>query len=230
MGEDKRILQIGGLGGLLAGIVLIVGSVVFVSVGGAGTTEESLTRMNEFGAAYLAFPALSLVAFLLSLPLFLALYRGTKSAGPAPAMLGVVLGASGALVVAANWAMILIGLPVLSQVHATATDAERSMILFAAQAWEQITHAFQFFGGLLIGLAATSFGWGMLASHGGSRVYGWASAILGLLITASWVLAAGFSGTGIDVAFVGIGLLATIPLFLLLGWRVYSLSRSLPSA
>ncbi len=226
MGEDKSILQIGGLGGLLAGVVYIIGTIIFLSLGGAGTTEEALTRMNDFGAAYLAFPALSMAAFLLSIPLFLALHRSTGSASPASAMLGVVLGASGALVAAANWAMVLIGLPVLSNLHATATDIEKPMILFAAQAWEQITHAFQFFGGLLIGLAAMSFGWGLLAAQGGSRVYGWASVILGLLITASWVIAVGFSGTGIDVAFVGIGFLAIIPLFLLLGWKVYSLSRA----
>ena len=226
MGEEKSIVQMGGLGGLLAGIVLIISALLLGSSGGPGTTEEVLIRNSEVGRVFLLFPGVSLAAFLLSVPLFLALHRVSKRTGPAPALLGGVLGVSGALVMAANWALILVGAPFLADLHAAATDADKPAILIAAQAWEQVTHGFQFFGGLLIGLAFASFGWALLARPD-VRGYGWASLVLGLLVAASWLIVVGIGGeTGPVIAFLVIGFLAIIPLFLLLGWKVYSLSRA----
>lgn len=175
MGEEKRFLQLGGLGGLLAGILPIVSLLLAVSLGftGPGSTEELLRRFQDFGRAYLIFPGLSLAASLFAVTLFLALHRVSKTVSPVTAVVGAALGTSGALFAAANWGIIIIGGPFLADLHAAATGADRTTILIAAQAWEQVPHGFQFFGGLLIGLAFVSFGWALRARTDVQGGFGW---------------------------------------------------------
>ena len=226
MGEDKSILQVGGLGGLLAGIVSITFLIGVALSGGAGTTEALLRKFQEIGRGYMLVVGLGMVGFLLSVPLFLALHRASRRAGPATALVGGVLGVSGAFFAAANWAIVMAGFPVLSDLWAAAPDAQKEMVLIAAQAVELgVTHSLALFGGLLIGLAFASFGWSLLA-RSDARGYGWASLVLGLLVAVSWVAVAALNETGMEVAFLAIGSIVTWALFFLLGWKVYSLSRT----
>ena len=227
MGEEKSVLQLGGVGGLLAGIALLIFLILIGLTGGAGNTEALLGKFQEFGRAYVLVPGLGMIAFLLSVPLFLALRRASRIAGPATALLGGFLGVSGALFTAASWAITMAGLSVLSDLWAVAAAPQKETILIVAQAVELgITHTLTAFGVLLIGLAFASFGWALNARPDVSKGYGWASVVLGLLVAVSMFIALGLNETGLEGPFVGIGLFVTIALFLLLGWKVYTLSRS----
>lgn len=227
MGEDQSILRWGGVSGLLAGILIIVIAITMTFLGGPATTEGLLIRVRDMGRVYLVLPGLRTITYLLPIPLFIALHRATRTPRPMSAILGAVLGVSGALVVAANWAMALVGLPTLVDAYVQASAADRPMVVLVAQAWEQVTHAFQFFGGFLLGLGFAFVGRAMLARTDIKRGYGAASLILGLAAAVSWLIAVGIGGeTGPIIIFLFIGFLATLPLYFLLGWKAYSLSRT----
>ena len=227
MGEEKSTLRLGGMSGLLAGIVLILFPIGIALSGGGGPTEALLRKFQDIGRGYMLVVGLGMAGFLLSMPLFLALNRASKKTGPATALVGVVLGVSGALSAAASWAITMAGFPVLSDLWVAAADPQKEMVLIAAQAIELgITHPLQLFGSLLIGLAFTAFGWALLTRPDVAKGYGWASLVLGLLVAVSSLVTAGLSETGREGPFLIIGLFVMIALFLLLGWKVYSLSRA----
>ena len=87
---------------------------------------------------------------------------------------------------------------------------------------EQIQHAFQFLGFLLIGLAFVSFGWGLLARHDIAKGYGWAGVVIGALVALHGLVA--FSGFPFALTLGGFGGLGV--LFLLFGWKAYRMSRT----
>lgn len=221
MGEDNSILQVGGLSGLLAGLVMVIFMIVVVAAGGAATAEDTLIIAQELRAPFVILHIGTLIGFLLPGFLFLALRRILTDAGPARALLGAAFGVSGALIFAANWAIVVTSFPALSDLHA-APGADQPMIVIAAEVVEQITHSFQFLGVLLIGLAFVSFGWGMVTHPTLPNGYGWGSAILGGIAGAHGLLA--FSGD--DITLAAVAFLGVAALFLVLGWKVYSLSRA----
>ena len=103
----------------------------------------------------------------------------------------------------------------LSDLWAAPPAAEQPVIVIAAEVVEQITHSFQFLAFLLIGLAFVSFGWVLLTRPGVPKGYGWVSVVQGLV-----------AFLGDDITLTLGGFLGTPALFLLLGWKVYSLSRA----
>lgn len=129
MGEDRSVLQLGGLSGLLAGITLIVSPILIAASGGGGTTEALLRKIQEIGRVYLFVPGLAMVSSLRA-----------------------------------------------------RTDVPNG--------------------------------------------YGWASVVLGLLIAVSWAAAAGLNETGMEGPFLATAFFTMVALFLLLGWKLYSLSKA----
>ena len=226
MGEDKSVLQMGGLAGLLAVVLYIVGVGLVISFGGPATAEETLVRIQELRAVFVLLTVVAIIGSLLMVALFLALHGFLRNAGPARALLGGAFGISGALVLAANYAIGLTAFPVLSDLHAAAPAAEQTIIVIAAEVVEQITHAFQFLGILLIGLAFASFGWGLLAHQEVSKGYGWASVVFGVIAAVSALMAFVFAGADVSTISSSIGFLAIIALFLFLGWKIYRMARA----
>ncbi len=222
MGEYRGLLRIGGLGALPAGILWVF-ALILVGVLDLGqTAEEALLFAQEVGALYVIQPMVYLIAQLLTVPLFLGLHRVSRDAGPSRALVGVVLGVSGTLIYVANWAIVVTAFPVLSDLHAVAPPAEQTMIVYAAEVVEQITHAFQSLAQLLIGLAFISFGWVLLARHDIAMGYGWAGIVLGGIVALHALVS--FSGFPFALILGGFGGMGV--LFLLFGWKLYSLSRA----
>lgn len=222
MGEEKRILQIGGLAAMPAGIIWIIGAIGVAFLNVALTAEETV-RLGTDIYAVVVYPGMAfLVALLLALLLFLALHRVSKGAGAARATLGATLGVSGSLLFVVSFAIGGQAWPVLADLYAGAPPEEQAIIVIAGEVVQQIDHALQLVGFLLIGLAFISFGWVLRARPDISQGYGWAGVIIGGLVALtglvglsgfpSALLVGGFGGTGV--------------LFLLFGWKVYSLSRA----
>ena len=122
--------------------------------------------------------------------------------------------------------MIMTVFPFLSDLYAAAPAAEQQIILVAGHLFEQTTHAFQLIGGLLLGLSFASFGWVLLARPDVSKGYGWASVVLGLFGIVTIFISVLSGGVGAGFAIGAIGSIGGIALLLLLGWKVYSLSRT----
>ncbi len=230
MGEDKGVLLLGGLAGILGFVLLIVyfaivayWSTVGVVLG--GPAENRLPEIQEVRIAHPPVTSLALAANLLWIPFFLALYRLLTKAGPARALLGGAFGVLGALAIAANWVMIMVVFPYLSDRLATSPAAEAPIVLIAADTVIELTHSLQGLGLLLQGLAFASLGWALMARPDIRKGYGWVSVVLGLVVAMSGFVLALTGGRGIGQGFL-IGSVAIFVLFPLLGWKLYSLSRS----
>lgn len=230
MGEEKSILRMGGLGGILSIILLIAYFAIVAywsSIGSmlGGPAENRLPTIQEVRMAFPPVTSLALAATLLWIPFFFALYRLLTKVGPARALLGGTFGVLGAFLYATAWVVIMVVIPYLSDRHAAATAAETPMVLIAANTVIELTHSLQDLGILLVGLAFASLGWAMLVRPDIRKGYGWASLALGLVVAVSGFVLALTGGRGIGQGF-GIGGIAMFALFALLGWKVYSLSRT----
>ena len=106
MNDEKSVLRWGGLAGMLGGILFILAWVV-VAAGPVGMEDPAdlagwVTRFPDIRAARVVENGIYLVALLLEVTLFLALYRALRSASLAPALFGSVLGILGLTVMVAS--------------------------------------------------------------------------------------------------------------------------------
>jgi hypothetical protein len=97
--EEKSVLRWGGLAGMLGGILLILTWVVILA-GPVGMEDPAdlagwVTRFPDIRIARVVENGIYLVALILEVMLFLALYRALRRTSLAPALLGSVLGILG---------------------------------------------------------------------------------------------------------------------------------------
>ena len=215
MGEDKRILQLGGIGGLLAGISFILASISRGLTPRFSTSEEVLQSYLESATLHLLNQAFLFVAILLFIPLLLALYRSLRKSSPAGALLGSVIGVMGLTILAISLVSSLAALSTLSGLYAAATPAEKTTIVIVAEVMGSF--GLSIAGRWFFALSFVSFGVAMLGSPAYKRRFGWVTVILGIFtgLVAPFALIPGSHSE------IGWGLLS-----LILGWKVYSLSRA----
>ena len=99
MEQEKSVLRWGGLAGMLGGILFVLAWVV-IGVGPVGMEDPAdlagwVTRFPDIRAARVVENLVYLVALLLEVTLFLALYRALRRTSLAPALFGSVLGILG---------------------------------------------------------------------------------------------------------------------------------------
>ena len=97
MEQEKSVLRWGGLAGML-GVILFI--LLWVIVGvfippDPADLKEWVTRFPDIQATRVVENAIYLVALILEIPLFLALYRALRRTSLAPALFGSVLGILG---------------------------------------------------------------------------------------------------------------------------------------
>lgn len=219
MGEDQRVLQIGGLAGLLAGglfaVVLLL--VLLLPLGDPDPDAFLGTLFPENRGIFTALGGLALVSYLLTVPLVLALHHTLKDRIPAYATGGLLLYPLyvGFIIVApTELAANLVVLPKLAGQYAAGAEASAVQTL---QALDLVSDQ-MFTAGLLFGFLGTLlFGALMLGSPMYGRTYAWIILIISLIGIATLPYIA--TEPGIRVPHV------PHVLWVVLGWKVYSLSR-----
>lgn len=218
MDEEKSVPRWGGLAGML-GSVLFVVTFVFVGVfvGDESSAAGWVERFPEIRWARTVENSLFLAVLILWLPHFLALYYALRRESLAPALFGGVLGILGLVVLAVAQA------PISDLYHAPgATPEEQATLVSLWQATQGILDAIFIVGLALSPISIICLGLAMLGTPAFGKGLGGTSVVLGVLGTggASLLLVNPDSVPGAMA-----GIFALIIFHLVLGLRVYRLSR-----
>ena len=225
MEEEKSVLRWGGIAGLLAGIIFILTAVIlFGFVPPPPADPEGLViRAPDVRAVFTVTNSLFLVFLILWVPLFLALYRALRGTSLAPALFGGVLGVLGLVVLAAAALPVIAFAPISDLYHAPgATPEDQATLVLLWQATQGIFNALFAVGFLLLPIGLIVLGVAMLGARDFGKGFGGVSVVLGVVgvVSASFF----FVDPASPIALVGSLALIIFPL--LLGWKVYSLSRA----
>ena len=222
--QEKSVLRWGGLAGILGGVLFIL---VFVIVGvfvGADVAEAEgwIIRFPEIRGARTVENSLYLLVLILWVMHFLALYRALRGTSLAPALFGSVLGIVGLTVIAAGALPHVATLPLSNLYHAPgATPEDQATLVLLWQATQGIFDALLITGLAILPISLIVLGMGMLATPAFGKSYGGVSIVLGVLGVAAAVVML------VDPAspIAAVGIFALIIFHLVLGWKVYRLSR-----
>jgi hypothetical protein len=223
--EEKSVLRWGGLAGILGGIIFIVVFVVVIVFVGPDPAkpEGEVMRFPDIRAARTLENSLYLVVLILWVAHFLALYRALRGTSLAPALFGSVMGIVGLGVLAAGALPHVATAPISDLYHAPgATTEDRATLVLMWQATEGIFDALFGVGLLFVPIGFVGLGIAMLGAPAFGKGFGGVSVALGVIgvVAASVLLIDPLSPS----AFLGV--LALIVFHLVLGWKVYGLSRA----
>lgn len=223
--EDRSVLRWGGLAGILGGIVLIVVFAIVAVFVGADALEPAgnVQRFPDIRAARTVENGLYLVALVLWLVHFLALYRALRASNLAAALFGSVLGIAGLGVLAAGALPHVATLPISDLYHAPgATLEDQAALVLMWQATWAIFDALLGAGLLILAAGLIVLGSGMLGAPAfgkrlgglslGLGALGLVSALVFLIVPPSPIAAVGFLGL--------------IVFHVVVGWKVVILSRT----
>jgi hypothetical protein len=227
MEQEKSVLRWGGLAGMLGGIIFILSWVV-VLAGPVGMEDPAdlagwVTRFPDIRAARIVENCVYLVALILEVTLFLALYRALRRTSLAPALFGSVLGILGLVVLAAGALPHVATAPISDLYHAPgATLVDQATLVLIWQAIQGIFDALLITGLVIVPIGIVALGVAMLGSPAFGKGFGWVSVVLGVLgiVAAAVLLVDPLS------PIAAVGIFALIIFYLVLGWKVYSLSRA----
>jgi Domain of unknown function (DUF4386) len=224
VGEERSVLRWGGLAGILGAILFILVFVVVIVLVGPDPAESEgpVRRFPDVRAARTVENGLYLAVLILWVIHFLALYRALRGTSLAPALFGSVLGILGLVVLAAGALPHVATVPISDLYHAPgATPEEQAALHLLWQATEGIFDAMLVVGLLPLPIGLVALGVAMLGSPAFGKGFGRACLLLGAIgIAAAAVLLVDPQS---PIALVGV--LALIVFHLVLGWRVYRLSR-----
>jgi hypothetical protein len=223
--EEKSVLRWGGLAGILGGIIFIAVFVIVIAFVGADPAEPEgeVMRFPDIRAARTVENSLYLVVLILWVTHFLALYRALRGSSLAPALFGSVLGIVGLGVLAAGALPHVATAPISDLYHAReATPEDQATLVLMWQASEGIFDALFGVGLVLVPIGLIALGVAMLGAPAFGKGFGGVSVVVGVVgvVAASVLLVDPLS----PMAFVGV--LSLIVFHLVLGWKVYSLSRA----
>jgi Domain of unknown function (DUF4386) len=225
MDEEKSVLRWGGLAGILGSIAFIFVFVVVIAFVGPdpANPEGAIMRFPGIRAARTIEDGLYLVVLILWVAHFLALYRALRGTNLAPALFGSVLGIVGLGVLAVGALPHVAQAPISDLYHAPgASPEDRATLVLMWQATQGILDASFGAGLLLVPVGLVALGVAMLGVPAFGKVFGWVSAGLGVVgvVAASVLLVDPLSPS----AFIGV--LSLIVFHLVLGWKLYRLSRT----
>jgi len=234
MREEKSLLRWGGLAGMLGSIVFILVPVIlfgFVPQAPPGSfTTEGGARVDP-AALVMMFPGvrttisvanfIDFVSDVLSLALVLALYRALRRTRLAPALLGSALWVLGLAVLFTETVTQVAFDPISTLYHAPgATPADQATLALLWQATQGIFFELDAAAVLLLSVGFIFLGVAMFRAPYFGRSVGGVTAVLGaaVLVTTSF-----FGITSTFAAVLLIPIFIVLPI--LLGWKVYNLSR-----
>ena len=227
MDQENSVLRWGGLAGMLGGIIFILAWVVIIA-GPVGLEDpadlaEWVTRFPDIKAARVVENVIYLVALLLEVTLFLALYRALRGTGLAPALFGSVLGIMGLGAMVVSTTPHVAHAPLSDLYHAPgATPADQAALALMWQATKGIFDAMLYVGFFVVPIGLILLGVAMLGDPSFGKGFGGLSVVLGVLGLVAAVLQlidpASMTGAG--------SYFACLIFYLVMGWKVYSLSRA----
>jgi len=221
MAQEKSVLQWGGLAGVLGGIIFIL---VFVIVGVfAGMGPVDVMRYPDVRTALKVGDNLYLVVLILWVIHFLALYRALRETSLTPALFGSVLGILGLVVLTADSLHHPWQTPISDLYHAPgATPEVQATLVLLWQVTEGIFNTLFVTGLVLLPIGVIALGVAMFKAPAFGKGFGGLSVVLGVVgvVAASVLLVDPPSPVAI------LGVFALIVFHLVLGWKVYSLSRA----
>jgi Domain of unknown function (DUF4386) len=224
MEQENSVLRWGGLAGILGAIFFIlVFVIVSVFVGpDPAELEGWVMRFPDIRAARTVENSLYLVVLILWVTHFLALYRALREKSLAPALFGSVLGILGLVVLAAGALPHVAQAPISDLYHAPgATPEDQATLVLLWQATQGIFDALLIVGLVLLPIGLIALGVAMLGASAFGKGVGGVSVVLGVfgVVAAAVLLVDPHSPIAV------VGIFALIIFHLVLGWKVYSLSR-----
>ena len=225
MEQERSVLRWGGLAGML-GVILFI--LVWVVVGifipaDPADLAEWVTRFPDIQAKRVIENGIYLIALILEIPLFLALYWALRKTSLAPALFGSVLGIVGLVVMVVSSTPHVAHAPLSDLYHAPgATAADQATIALMWQSIWGIFESMLYVGFFVVPIALILLGVGMFKSPTFGKSFGSLSIVLGVLGLTAAVLQM------IDpTSMIGAGsYFASLIFYLVIGWKVFSLSRA----
>ena len=223
--QEKSVLRWGGLAGILGAIILILVFVIVIVFVRPDLTEPGgwVIRFPDIRAARTVEKSLYLVTLILWVTHFLALYRALRGKRLAPALFGSVLSILGLVVLAAGALPHVATAPLSDLYHAPgATPADQATLVLLWQATQGIFDALLIVGLTLLPIGLIALGVAMLGTPTFGKGFGRMSVVLGVagVVAASVLLVDPHSPIAV------VGIFALIVFHLVIGWKVYSLSRA----
>ena len=227
MNSDKNtvsVLRWGGLAGILAFIVFIVGMPLYYSL--MPLSPEGLMAFPDARTALATSTGLSMATAFLSIAFVLVLYRVLRETNRTLALFGSMLGIIGYIVTALGDASTHVAFAPLSDIyHATAATSEvQATVVLLWQTTMGLTNTFFFVGALFMMSGFIVLGVAMLRVPTFGRRFGGVSIALGVIGVVGVVASLFISGS-IGMQLVGVAVFANLIFLPLFGWKVYRLSR-----
>jgi len=227
MEQEKSVLRWGGLAGMLGGILFILTWVVLLA-GPVGLEDPAdlagwVTRFPDIRGARILENGIYLVALILEVTLFLALYRALRRTSLTPALFGSVLGILGLTVMMVSTTPHVAHAPLSDLYHAPgATPVDQATLALLWQAIKGIFDAMLYVGFFIVPIGLITLGVAMLGSPTFGKGFGWMSVVLGVVGLVAAILqlvdTSSMSGAG--------SYFASLIFYFVLGWKVYSLSKA----
>ena len=229
MGEDKSVLRWGGLAGILSGILFLLSIII--------TAPTLLPFIDDPEGVVMSFPdiratlslieGLYLLGLILWVTLFVALYRALRGTSLAPT-LGSVLGVLGLAMLAVG-SLVYVALADVSRLyHAPGATPEEQVIL--GLVWGGVQGVFiatDSVGFVLLTTGLIVLGVAMLGAPAFGKGFGWVSVALGVVGVVGISLAVVVPLTSIFLVGTFLAAILGLVIFpLLLGWKLYSLSKA----
>lgn len=227
MEQEKSVLRWGGLAGMLGGILFILAWIV-VLAGPAGIEDPAdlegwVTRFPDIRAARVVENGLVLVALILGVALFLALYRALRGTSLAPALYGSVLGILGLAVLMVAALPHVAHAPLSDLYHAPgATPEDQATLALLWQAIWGINDATLYVSFFVVPIGLMALGVAMLGAPAFGKGFGGVSVVLGVVGLVAAVLQMVDPSSMIGA----LSYFAIVIFHFVLGWKVYSLSRA----
>ncbi len=238
MEEHKSVLRLGGIGGLLAGVLFVLGLAIDLSSRPPFVSfEQSLERFPEWIVAHIVGFGLLLAAVILATALLLALYRALRGTTLALALYGGVLGVLGLIMFAFLFAHDITVLPAVSDLYADATtDAERMTIIHLYVVGSRVPGlALGLVASVLVSVSFISLGAAMMGNPEFGKGLGGVTVAFGVVALGAQIsLRVAFTSvagetaaaSGALAAAGAVPLILLVAFLLLFGWKAFSMSRA----
>ncbi len=189
---NKRLLQIGGLSGLLVGVASVILSNVLAGFGsiaepgfeGLASHEANMAKfLGQFyqNLAPFAEMAVLSVVMLAAIPLFLALYALLRDRSPGYALIGTVFGILWAVSILVFLVMRYETLAASAYLYSTASLGEQAMVIAAAEATFFSVYGLWYVGWTFATIGFIATGVAMFGTESFRGAYGWMAVAFGIL-------------------------------------------------
>jgi hypothetical protein len=222
--QERGVLRWGGLSGMLGSILLIVAIAIVITMmpPDPATWEEWVTRFADIKTIRLMENTVYLSGVILWLPVFLALFYALRGTNLAFALFGSALGVAGITVLMVG-ALPHIGVMPLADIYYApeTTLADKATLSLMWQGSQAIHGSSLAAGILVVPISMVFLGLAMF----GSPTFGKVLAGISILLGVAGI--AGAIGNIITLSAIGaIPVFATIIFSFIMGWKLFSLSRT----